>query len=399
MADPKPPAISDAAKLALALTMVAIAERIAQAAADAPDDMDGTTAADSMSDPAGVGVSDAFSNLFEGTHSTNIASTATAALRDKLADPAFRAKYPYVMIVVTNPQARASHRVMDGFIIPSEEARFSPYLPPFDFGCDCKAVPISADEARAAGLTGSNPTGDLESFLRGKGATPYGGGANSTQNPGWIGPDGRTFMPGVAAGFQPAYRGTDTGVQVSALRQKANALRSEDPEAFTALRAWLLWLFLGKDILTEDPEPEESTPDVEVQPADQDETDLAGPADEARDDHGRWTSSGSTPPTPDQSGRMTNAEINRHAEKIEAAMKKIMDRYQFRHSSGVSVYQQMTEDAAAGNADAKRYLELQDQVGALREEAKARGFDNGFGTGHLPLPTHERKFHGKRIKD
>jgi len=392
MADPKPPAISDAAKLALALTMVAIAERIAQAAADAPDDMDGTTAADSMSDPAGVGVSDAFSNLFEGTHSTNIASTATAALRDKLADPAFRAKYPYVMIVVTNPQARASHRVMDGFIIPSEEARFSPYLPPFDFGCDCKAVPISADEARAAGLTGSNPTGDLESFLRGKGATPYGGGANSTQNPGWIGPDGRTFMPGVAAGFQPAYRGTDTGVQVSALRQKANALRSEDPEAFTALRAWLLWLFLGKDILTEDPAPEESTPDVEVQPADQDEGALAGPADEARDDHGRWTSSGA-PPTPDQAGRMTNKAINAARAKLVAEQDALIHAYKFK-SETTGMFTQFREDAANGNADAKRILDLEEHIQGFRGESVRRGFD-GYGD----LPTHERKFHGKRIKD
>jgi phage gp29-like protein len=246
-----PPAISTDAKLALALQMVAIAERIASAADDAPASMDGEGFADSLTDPAGLAVDGAFANLFEGTHSTNIATLATAQLRAKLADPKFRAAFPYVMIVATNPNARVSHSMLDGFVLTAEEARYSPLLPPFDFGCDCRAVPISSAQARTMGLTGGSPVGGLDPFLRAKGATQI--------RSGWVGPNGQSFLPGSAPGFQPPFAGTDFYVQLAALRAKAEELRAEDPEAWAALSIWLLWLF-GLDVLRNDPpQPQEET--------------------------------------------------------------------------------------------------------------------------------------------
>jgi phage gp29-like protein len=235
-----PPAISEAALLALALQMIGIAERVADAAVDAPEGMDGPAYADSLTDPNGAAIDDAFANMFEGTHSTNISSIATAQLRANLSDPAYRKKFPYVMIV-TKPDARLPHLMMDGFILSAEEAQYSPFLPPFGFGCRCQAVPISAETAKSTGLTGAAPAGPLDDFLRGKGATPSPSG-------GYTGPDGQKFTPGGQPGFQPAYASTDYNVQLEALRAKAEALRAEDPEAWAALKTWLDWLF-GRDIL------------------------------------------------------------------------------------------------------------------------------------------------------
>lgn len=248
--EPAPPAISDEAKLALALQMIAIADRIHDASSSAPEEMTGADAANSMTDPAGVAVNTAFSNLFEGTHATNIASLATADLRRRLQSADFRQKFPYVMIVATNSNVRLSHRMLDGYIISSEEARYSPYLPPFDFGCDCKAIAISAADAKAYGLTGAMPTGDIPSYLKAAGAT--------AGPQGWTTPSGQSFYPGAAPGFAPAYSNTDSQAQLAALRTKAEDLRHEDPEAWASLNLWLVWLF-GYDVLSQDPQqqPEE----------------------------------------------------------------------------------------------------------------------------------------------
>jgi hypothetical protein len=244
-ADPAPPDISTAAKLALALQMLAIADSIIDAAGDAPPEMTGPDFADSLTAPGGVAVDATHANMFEGTHSTNIANVATAQLRKKLADPKYRKAFPYVMIVATNPNVRLPHRMLDGFIISSEEAQYSPFLPPFDFGCDCIAVPISAADAAAEGLTGAAPLGRLDDFLRGKGATlsPQGG---------YIAPGGQSFRAGAPPGFAPAFGETDTQVQLEALRAKAEEIRREDPEAWAQLSLWVAWLF-GMDVLTQDP--------------------------------------------------------------------------------------------------------------------------------------------------
>jgi phage gp29-like protein len=248
-----PPDVSTAAKLALALQMAAIADRIVGVAADALEGMAPGAFADSLTDPDGVAVDEAFGNLFEGTHATNIASIATAKLRAQLDDPAFRKRFPYVMIVVTNPNARLGHRMMDGFILSAEDARYSPFLPPFDFGCDCQAVPISAAMAAQMGLTGAAPVGALDEFLQAKGAMP------ARYGPGYTAPTGEQFNAGAVPGFSPAFSGTDTYVQLQALRQKAEELRAEDPQAWVEFRAWLLWLFLGLDILREDPPQDEES--------------------------------------------------------------------------------------------------------------------------------------------
>jgi len=250
--EPTPPAISDDAKLALALQVLAIADRIAEAAKDAPAETTGDAAADSMTDPQGVSVDSVFGNLFEGTHSTNIASISTGQLRKNLASPAFRKNFPYCMIVVTNPNARLSHQMMDGYVLTSEEAQYSSFLPPFDYGCDCKVVPISVARAKAAGLTGAEPTGSMDSFLRGKGAQP------NSFGPGYRTPAGETFTPGTAPGFAPAFAGTDRRVQLEALRQKAADLAQDDPQAWASTKLWLAWLF-GYDVLSQDPQPEEET--------------------------------------------------------------------------------------------------------------------------------------------
>ncbi len=243
---PQPPDISDAAKIALALQMLAIADRIINAAADAPETMDPGDFADSLSDPNGAAIDEALSNLYEGTHVTNIASIETAKLRAQLADPKFRKANPYVMIVVTNPNARVGHAVMDGFVMSSEEAQFSPFLPPFGFGCDCQVIPLTVAQSQAAGLVGANPVGTLEEFLTGQGVTASGRGGGFTT------PQGQPITPGPAPGFSPAFDGTDMAAQLEALRAKAEQIRAEDPQAWAELNAWLLFLF-GYDILRQDP--------------------------------------------------------------------------------------------------------------------------------------------------
>lgn len=94
--------------------------------------------------------------------------------------------------------------------------------------------------------------------------------------------------------------------------------------------------------------------------------------DEPRDDHGRWTAGGSAAPTSDQTGRMTNTEIRHHAERNSKESKKIFDGYKFRHQSGVSVHQQYREDAANGNKDAQRAVDLMGHKDALDREAYIR---------------------------
>lgn len=249
MAD-EPPDISDAAKIALALQMLAIADRIIDAAMDAPDWMDVPGFADSLTDPSGAAIDETLSNMFEGTHVTNISSIETAKLRDQLADPKFRKTHPYVMIV-TQADARLSHRVLDGFVMTSEEARYSPFLPPFAFGCRCTAIPLTVEQARAAGLIGANPAGTLDEFLTGKGVSVSARG-------GFTGPQGERITPGPAPGFEPAFSGTDMAAQLEALRAKAEEIRAEDAEAWAALSGWLLWLF-GFQILTQDPPQEADT--------------------------------------------------------------------------------------------------------------------------------------------
>lgn len=241
-----PPDISTEAKLMLALQVVAIAERISDAAAEAPE-LTGDEFANALTSPDAFAIPDTLGNMFDAVHGTNVSSVATAELRRKLDDPAFRKAFPYVMIVVTNPNARLGHRMMDGFVMTAEEARVSPMLPPFDFGCDCVAIPISAAEARAAGLTGAGPT--LEEQLTAQGAT---------RGPRGFTVNGAPFTPGTAPGFQPAYGGTDLQVQLEALREQARELQSEDPEAWSELATWLIWLF-GVNVLLEDPPADATT--------------------------------------------------------------------------------------------------------------------------------------------
>lgn len=254
MADPEePPDISDAAKIALALQMMAIADRIIDAAADAPEGMEPSEFADSLTDPAAVAVDSSLANLFSGTHVTNVASIEAAKLRAKLADPKFRAAHPYVM-KVTQPDARLSHRVLDGYVMSSEEAQYSPLLGPLGFGCRCQDVPLTVEQARAAGLTGAQPVGDLEAFLASKGVT-----RSPLPGRGFTTPAGEQVLPGPAPGFIPAFGGTDTQAQLAALRAKAEEIRREDPAAWVELHGWLLWLFLGVDVLVSDPRKQEQS--------------------------------------------------------------------------------------------------------------------------------------------
>lgn len=238
-----PPDIPLVAKLALALQVLSVVDRAVGAANDAPPEMSSDELADSLTDRAGADIAGVAANLFEGTHATNIASVATADLRRKLADPKFRADHPYVMIVTTNPDARVGHKMLDGFVMSSEEAQFSSMLPPFDFGCDCQAIPLTVAQSKAAGLIGAMPV-SLDAQLRSKGVTrtPFGD---------YIAPGGTPISIGVAPGFRPAYGTTDVFVQTDALRAKAHEIMLEEPDAWLELQGWLLWLF-GVDILRED---------------------------------------------------------------------------------------------------------------------------------------------------
>ncbi len=229
---------STAAQIAAALEVIAIIDAVEKARGSAADmNMDPASFADSLTNSNGEDIAETAKSSFNSVHYTDIASLATIDLLQKLADPSYRALFPYVMIVATNPAARKSHKVLDGYVMSSEQALTSPDLPPFDFGCDCQAVPISAAQARAAGLTGAMPTGTIEQFAASNGASPL-------------------EPVGNASGFEPAGVGVHLDVQIQALRDQAEAIRLSDPAAWAALHSMLLGIF-GYDILREDP-PEEA---------------------------------------------------------------------------------------------------------------------------------------------
>jgi len=246
----QPPDISIVAKLALALMVVDIVDRVVDAAGDAPPGMNVDDIADSLTDEQGANVAGTYANMFSGTHDTNIATNETAAFRALFNDPKFLKDHPYVMIVATNPNARLGHKMMDGYIMPSQEAQYSSNLPPFGFGCDCMPVALTVEQSQAMGLVGANPVGTLDQFLKAKGARPS--GAYYTL------PGGGAFTPGTEPGFMPPYASTDVYAQTEALRSKAEELRAEDPEAWAQLKLWVVWLF-GFDILTEDPPADEQS--------------------------------------------------------------------------------------------------------------------------------------------
>jgi hypothetical protein len=155
-------------------------------------------------------------------------------------------------MIVTKPGARLDHRMMDGFILPSEEALTSSLLPPYGFGCDCIPVLISAEEAAARGLTGAHPAGDIYEFMKAQGATPRGAGGPLD----FLTAGGIPFTAGPQSGFDSAFASTDMYSQLAALRQKASELQIEDPEAWAAMHQWLLALF-AYDVLRRDPPPQE----------------------------------------------------------------------------------------------------------------------------------------------
>ncbi len=232
MAAPSDQKKQDAANTATALEIGAILAAITSAVNDAPNGMPPADFADSLTDPNGIGIDERFHNLFSAVHDTDIASIDAANLRAQLADPKFRADYPYLMRVVTNPNARASHRLMDGYVMNAEDASYSGNLAPLDFGCDCVDVPISAEDASANGITGALPTGSLDAYAKQQGASPFS-------------PVGR------APGFVSAGPGVHMDVQLSQLRQKAEELRAKDPEAWLAWSNFIVGLF-GFNPLTQD---------------------------------------------------------------------------------------------------------------------------------------------------
>ena len=165
-----------------------------------------------------------------------------------MADPAWRAQNPYLMRVVTNPNARPSHAIMDGYLMSSDFALANPQLmAPLDYGCDCVDIPISSADAISNGITGSSPSGTPWSWAESRGASV-----------GYNGPTiaGEPLHIGSAPGFQPPMQGAEAQSQLSALKAKAAAIRAEDPRAFGELLAWLI-AFFGWDILSS---PSEATP-------------------------------------------------------------------------------------------------------------------------------------------
>jgi phage gp29-like protein len=247
--DPPRPAIGTTAAIALALQVVAILDRIAKAAKEGA--RIGVPVEDfvkSLTDPNGLAIDEAFGNLFEHVHDTDIASIEAANLRGDLSDPAWRRANPYLMVIATNPGGLDGFT--DGWIVSSDAAFANPrLLPPYHFGCQCIAVPIADFEALAAGLTGTYPLGDMGAYAEGKGATasPWGGYTVGDQ----------PVNVGMAPNFRAAGAGVHAGVTLDALREKAYALRSDDPFAWASLSAWLVWLF-GVDVLKGETPQEEN---------------------------------------------------------------------------------------------------------------------------------------------
>ena len=241
--------LSTAAKIALALEVIAIIERVFQSSQDGSSrGMTPQQFANSLTDPNGHAVDGHFADNFDSVHGTDVSTVDAAKLYDQLQDPKFRQEFPYLQIVHPDPQpdSRLGHKVMDGWIVSSDIAADDPtMLPPYGFGSPMIAVPISAEDAAAAGLTGSYPVGTLEDYLTSQGATqgPYGWTMN-----------GQNFTPGMDSGFRPATSYAHTNVTMDALRQKAYALQYEDPQGWANLVQWLVALF-GFNPLTTDAPP------------------------------------------------------------------------------------------------------------------------------------------------
>jgi uncharacterized protein DUF935 len=232
-----PPALSTPAKIALALQVMAIYEKIFTATTHAPDSIKPSDFVDSLTSAEGLALDETFANLFDNTHDTDIATIEAANLRRLLASDSWRREFPYLMVINANPSPSSADRFLDGWVVASDEAFRNPSaLPPYHFGCQCVAVPISAAEASAAGFAGTFPLGTMTVYAAGRGASPY-------------------AAVGKASGFSPVYADTHTGVTLSALRDKAYQLQRDDPFAWASLVAWLTWLF-GFDVLRQDPKEE-----------------------------------------------------------------------------------------------------------------------------------------------
>lgn len=245
-----PPDVPDGSKAATALEVLALLDALEAAGSGAGDS--GKTVDQFFSDltsPAAAGPLQTAGNKFNNVHLTNIYSIRAAEFFDQLQDPAFRAANPYVQIVHPDAEnaGRIQHKILDGWIVSSDVAAKDPsLLPPYGFGDPMQAIPISADAARTAGLTGAYPLGDLDTWLKSMGATegPLGWSLN-----------GERFSPGNDYGFRPASVGVDTQSSIAAIRQKAEQLRRQDPYAWADFQQWLLWLF-GYDVLTQNSKEE-----------------------------------------------------------------------------------------------------------------------------------------------
>ena len=66
---------------------------------------------------------------------------------------AFKEDFPYLMYeTVGDSRSRPSHAALDGKILPVDDPFWKDHYPPWEFGCRCIAIGITAEEAEAKGV-------------------------------------------------------------------------------------------------------------------------------------------------------------------------------------------------------------------------------------------------------
>lgn len=66
---------------------------------------------------------------------------------------AFKEDYPYLMYeTVGDSRSRPSHAALDGKILPVDDPFWKDHYPPWEFGCRCIAIGMTAEEAEAKGV-------------------------------------------------------------------------------------------------------------------------------------------------------------------------------------------------------------------------------------------------------
>jgi SPP1 gp7 family putative phage head morphogenesis protein len=118
----------------------------------------------------GDGPSSAFRAEFTFRH--NLSRAHAASRRRALAEPAVAEAFPYLLYsAVGDSRTRPSHAALDGKVLRRDDPFWDRYSPPWEYGCRCQAIPLTARQAARMGVA-IEPVGELAESMAGRGLAP-----------------------------------------------------------------------------------------------------------------------------------------------------------------------------------------------------------------------------------